>query len=67
MEVLHICAENDNHQPCEILAFDPDPESKPQDFLPRGYHITEQNTIDLKMVQWPLFPSGSTFVNEPYI
>ena len=67
MKILHICAENDKHQPYEVLACDPDPECLPIDYLPKGFHITETNTIELDEIDWPGFPTGSTFINESYI
>lgn len=67
MKILHICAESDAHKPYEVLACNPDPASLPEDYLPKGFHVTEVNTIELDDVDWPGFPSGSTFVNESYI
>ena len=63
MKVLHICAENDKHKPYEVLAFDPDLDDLPEDYLPKGYNITQLNTVELGDIDWPYFPSGTTFVS----
>lgn len=67
MTILHICAENDNHKPYEVIVCDPDPENLPEDYIPEGFHITEKNMINLEGVDWPYFPSGSTFANTAYL
>jgi len=68
MKILHICAENDEHKPYEVLACGPDPENLPADYLPEGFHVTVMNTIELgEDIDWPYFPSGSTFVRESLI
>jgi len=67
MKILHIRAENDEHKPYEVLACDPDPENLPADYLPTGFHVTVVNTIKLEGIDWPYFPSSSTFVNEAYL
>lgn len=67
VKILHICAENDEHKPYEVLACDPDLENLPEDYLPEGFHITEVHTVELDDVDWPRFPSGSTFVNESFV
>jgi hypothetical protein len=65
MEILHICAEDDNHKPHEVIACDP--VDQLEDYLPAGFHITTVNTIKLEGIDWPYFLSGSVFVNESYI
>jgi len=63
MKALHICAENNKHEPYEVIVFEPDPDNSPKDYIPKGFNITVEGMVNLGDVIWPYYPSGSTFIN----